>query len=308
MGWAGPAYATAASSVYHADAPADRSSKIKAELIPHLSARMQPTVDRTQKKSGPNEGRLKEEVQKLSLRLVEPVVHTNKYGALGGFRTDATSADASAGSSNCSSGVRPEVHVIALQERRPMRHEHPFHAPADGPTRPSRRSLSDLNASKRDIRTRMAPCGAALEVNHPVRHPRVTDAARERVEPLVIEVDYISGERTRSYSSATIITRTVEHVAKAEDPGLGELIITPDLTAAGKARTVGRNGAGRSTEAGVTESSANIAAHVATRPRRHRCRSHHLHGRWCPSHSYICCHCAGRTEGCQGDCRHQHTS
>src|SRR6476661_1200230 len=112
----------------------------------------------------------------------------------------------------------------------------------------------------------MGPSAAALTVEQPGRGERVTDAARQGVEPLIVEVDDGAPERASSDRSASVVARAVKHVAEADNPSAAELIVATDLAAASKARTVRREFTAREVHAGVTKGSADVGADVAPGP------------------------------------------
>src|ERR1039458_7497524 len=124
-----------------------------------------------------------------------------------------------------------------------MRCEHPFNATTNRPAGCGVGGLATiLNTSKGDayVCTCMRPSGAALKVKQYVGHHCVSEAGRQGVEPLIIEV---SDSRETSECSAWecpafAVACVIKQFAGADHKSAAELIIAANLTAAGKARTV----------------------------------------------------------------------
>src|SRR3974390_1169186 len=74
------------------------------------------------------------------------------------------------------------------------------------------------------------------------------------------------------------VARPIKHIAEADNPSTGELVIAPNLTATGKAGTVSRNCSTTVTNTGVAKCTTDVAADVAARPIIERC--YNYWGRW----------------------------
>src|SRR4249920_2377673 len=123
----------------------------------------------------------------------------------------------------------------------------------------------------------MSPGPAALEVEQPGGCHRVADAARQGVEPLIVEVDHATGERTESNCSTSVVACPIKHIAEADHPpGAGKLVIAANLTAPGKPRTVGRNFSKIESRAGVAKCSTDVGADVASGPSHRRRRRRYV--------------------------------
>ena len=71
-----------------------------------------------------------------------------------------------------------------------MRREHPFDATADRPACSGLGGLANLKTIEGDVCTGMTPGRAALEIEQPGGSPRIAEAGRQRVEPLIVEVSH----------------------------------------------------------------------------------------------------------------------
>src|SRR5262249_1155088 len=89
----------------------------------------------------------------------------------------------------------------------------------------------------------MNPGYAALTVDQPAGCKRITDAARQGVEPISVEVSRAT--KTCDWieeSSIPMEACPIKHIAEANHPaGAGPLIIAANLTAASKARIASRD-------------------------------------------------------------------
>src|SRR3974390_1879069 len=91
----------------------------------------------------------------------------------------------------------------------------------------------------------------------------------------------------------------IKHIAEADNPSTGELVIAPNLTATGKARTVSRNCSTPATNTGVAKCTTDVAAEVAAGPSRHRSYIHRLLGYGPPRQ--VCGQDAGRRKSHRDD-------
>ena len=98
-----------------------------------------------------------------------------------------------------------------------MRSEHPFNATTSGPARPGVTRRTERDTCKRRIGAGMGPSPAALTVEQPGRRERVADPARQRVEPLIVEVHNGAPERASRDRSAPAFAAAVKHVAEADN-------------------------------------------------------------------------------------------
>src|SRR5208283_2722878 len=136
-----------------------------------------------------------------------------------------------------------EVHVITFEKRRPMRCKHPINATTNRPAGCGVGGLATiLKTTNGDpyVCTCMSPGRAALKVEQHVGHHGVSDAGRQGVEPLVIEVS--DGRETSECSAwecpAFTVACVIKQFAEADHKSTAELIIAANLTATGKARTI----------------------------------------------------------------------
>ena len=112
-----------------------------------------------------------------------------------------------------------------------------------------------MKTSSGDVCTCVSPGPAALEVEQPSGRHRIADAARQGVEPLIVEVnDVTSDSRYAGWDCSTpFVACPIEHIAEPDHPpGAGKLVIAANLTAPGKAGTVCRDFSTTSTIAGHT--------------------------------------------------------
>src|SRR5437660_104760 len=94
----------------------------------------------------------------------------------------------------------------------------------------------------------------------------VSQPAGQCIEPLIVEVHHIAREGRSCNSSASLIARRVKHVAEPNHPTSVELVITANLTAAGKPGTVARYRSSHTADGGVAKGTTNVAADVAAGP------------------------------------------
>src|SRR5262249_28114238 len=141
--------------------------------------------------------------------------------------------------------VRAEVHIVAFQERRPAPHEHPFNATTGRPTCSGPGDAANIKTINGDVCTVLSPGHAALTVDHPAGagelSPRIADTARQGAEPIIVEVNRGCISQSIDESFIPIQGCPIKHIAEANDPSAGELIIAANLTAAGKATVVCRD-------------------------------------------------------------------
>ena len=167
---------------------------------------------------------------------IKSVVHARQKSDLGRFATEAAAGRAE-GRLECGPISRTEIHVISFQKCRPLRREHPFGATADSPACSGVGGLANLKTIEGNVCTGMSPRSTALEIEQPSRCHRIPDATRQGIEPLIIEVNH-KWPDPRVDRSTSFVARPIVHVAEAEHPIAGELIIAADLTATGNARAV----------------------------------------------------------------------
>ena len=123
-----------------------------------------------------------------------------------------------------------------------MRREHPFDATAGRPARSSVGGLANLTHTiDGDVCTGMTPGRAALAIDQPGGCHRIAEAGRQGVEPLIIEVSHNLVPEPVVDCSTSFVARPIKHIAEADHPPAGELIIAADLTATSKAGTVCRD-------------------------------------------------------------------
>ena len=122
-----------------------------------------------------------------------------------------------------------------------MRRKHPFSAATDGPAGSAVGALGNLNTCGSDVCTCMYPGAAALKVEQPSWCHCVSEAGRNGVKPLIIEVSHVACEWTGYECSTFAVACVIKQFADADHKAAAELVIAADLTAPGKARTVCRN-------------------------------------------------------------------
>src|SRR5689334_24965409 len=120
-------------------------------------------------------------------RLEETIIHANEDVGLGCLGMPDAAGDTGAGI-NERAIPRTKVHVIAIDDCRPVRCEHPFKTATDSPARSGVGGLSGLNTGNRQIFACVTPVGAALKVRQLVRLDCITNAASESIKRLVVEV------------------------------------------------------------------------------------------------------------------------
>jgi len=205
---------------------------------------------------------------------IESVVQTDQDSGCGRFR-----ADAATGGTDSSEGVvyiaivRAEVHVVGFQKRRPAWCEHPFNAATNRPACFGAGKTANVSTVYGDICTVPSPDGAALSVKQPAGCEPIADAARQGVEPIIIDVnpDPVAVEDACPIPAQAC---PIQHIAKAKHPSAGILIIAANLTAASKARIVRGEFSKIEIRVGAAKYSADVAADVASRPSnwsRRRC-------------------------------------
>src|SRR5215510_12285176 len=118
----------------------------------------------------------------------------------------------------------------------------------------------------------MSPGPAALTVDQPGGCRCIADTARQGVEPTSLEVDLATGERTERNCSILMEACPIKHIADADYPSAGELIIAANLTAASKARIVCRDLSKTESRLGAAKYPADVGADVTTGPSNWRCR------------------------------------
>src|SRR5262245_6709264 len=178
---------------------------------------------------------------------IEPVVQADQDR--GCFRVGAEDTTSKTGRTNTdagySMGVVAEVHVVAFQKRRPAAREHPFNATTGRPACSGPIEAAKVNSSATytwpgnpEVCALIKPSHAALTVEQPAGCKRIADAARQGVEPTTVIVD--RGDITESIGESSILTQRcpIKHIADADHPSAGELIIAANLAAASKARTL----------------------------------------------------------------------
>src|SRR5262245_24894845 len=112
----------------------------------------------------------------------------------------------------------------------------------------------------------MSPGPAALTVDQPGGCRRIADTARHGVEPTRLEVDLATGERTERNCSILMEACPIKHIADADYPSAGELIIAANLTAASKASIVCRDFSKTESRLGAAKYPADVGAHVTAVP------------------------------------------
>src|SRR5262245_15282680 len=129
----------------------------------------------------------------------------------------------------------------------------------------------------------MSPRHAALGVDHPPGAgdlcPRIADAARQGVEPLSLEVS--GGGCKRGWIEEIMIPIhgcPIKHIAEADHPSAGELIIATNLTAASKATIVSRDVCKTEIHLAVLKYPADVGADVTAGPSNWRWRRRY--GNW----------------------------
>src|SRR5262245_16211754 len=175
----------------------------------------------------------------------ESVVHANQHSGRLRVGVEGTTSNRTANRAEYNMVVIAEVHVVAFQKRRPAPREHPFNATTGRPAcsgpieiakvkshRPRRRRCDP------EVCALIKPSHAALTVEQPAGCKRIADAARQGVEPttVIVERDNI----TEIIGESSILTQRcpIKHIADADHPSAGELIIAANLAAASKARTL----------------------------------------------------------------------
>ena len=123
-----------------------------------------------------------------------------------------------------------------------------------------------MNTINGEVCTGISPGPAALKVEQPWGCHRIADAARQGVEPSILEVNRVTCEWTGFDCSTFAVACPIEHIAEPDHPaGAGELIIAANLTATGKARTVSRDFSSIESRTGVAECPADVGADVKQR-------------------------------------------
>src|SRR5262245_56505271 len=134
--------------------------------------------------------------------------------------------------------VIAEVHVVAFQKHRPAPGEHPFNATTGRPACSGPAELAKVKTINSDVYAVINPSHAALTIEQPAGCKRIADAARQGVEPTTVGVSRNKIIELIGESSVPTHVCPIKHIADANHPSAGELIIAANLAAASKGRTV----------------------------------------------------------------------
>jgi len=177
----------------------------------------------------------------------------------------------------CEMIIVAQVHVVALEEGRPAPREHPFNAATGRPACSGVAVAAEGQTSYGDVCAGLNPGRAALTVEQPARRERVTEAARQSVEPIEVAADRAGGTKGWIKEISTPIhARPVKHIAEADDPSAAKLIIAANLTAACEARIVARDFHTIKSRRAVGKYPADVGADVTSGPSDWRWRGRHI--------------------------------
>ena len=118
------------------------------------------------------------------------------------MRVEGTTSRAGTGA-ECEMIIVAQVHVVAFKERRPIRREHPFNTATGRPACSGVAVTAEGQTSYGDVCAGLNPSRAALTVEQPARRERVTEAARQSVEPIEVAADRAGGTKGRWPSPQT---------------------------------------------------------------------------------------------------------
>src|SRR5262249_44041 len=118
----------------------------------------------------------------------------------------------------------------------------------------------------------MSPGPAALTVDQPGGCRRIADAARQGVKPTSLEVNLATGEWTEGNCPILMEACPIKHIADADYPSAGELIIAANLSATRKARIVCRDFSKAESRLGAAKYPAHVGTDVTSGPSQWRRR------------------------------------